>query len=174
MPSRPYHLLSKRSKRRFLKQSVRLAFKESNVDKCIPSTISPILSNSSQSDQSESSFELEFNKDQDQEYQDPEEKPENQSASDIIIYTSSSEEYFSESEDFSKKHENVNAILEKVQSWSINNNVTRSATSELLQILKGHECFGTFPSDSRTVLCTPRFTKKVYNWKGRILLFRDI
>lgn len=42
--------------------------------------------------------------------------------------------------------------LVKIKQWAIKNNVTRTATNQLLSILKNHTCFSDFPGDSRTLL----------------------
>lgn len=43
----------------------------------------------------------------------------------------------------------------KLQKWGASNNITKTALSGLLQILKTHKCFSEFPKDSRTLLHTP-------------------
>lgn len=47
-------------------------------------------------------------------------------------------------------------IKEQLRIWSLNNNVSQIATSELLKILKSHECFRTLPADSRSLRKTQR------------------
>ena len=47
-------------------------------------------------------------------------------------------------------------ILDKISAWSIQNKVSQKATTELLKILRGHQCFSDFPTDCRSLLKTPR------------------
>jgi hypothetical protein len=42
----------------------------------------------------------------------------------------------------------------EVKEWAIKNNITLTACTELLHILKQHECFTSLPLDSRTLLTT--------------------
>lgn len=45
----------------------------------------------------------------------------------------------------------------KLEKWVIKNRITRSATSELLKILRQHKCFeSVLPDDGRSLLATPR------------------
>lgn len=45
-------------------------------------------------------------------------------------------------------------ILNLLSQWAVSNNITNSALSALLKILKSHKCFVSFPSDARTILKT--------------------
>lgn len=46
----------------------------------------------------------------------------------------------------------------KLQKWGTGHNVTHSAISDLLKILKTHQCFSDLPSEARTLLQTPTTT----------------
>lgn len=46
----------------------------------------------------------------------------------------------------------------KLQKWSLDNNISHSATSDLLKLLKTHSCLSYLPSDARTLLHTPTKT----------------
>jgi len=50
--------------------------------------------------------------------------------------------------------DNDNSILKLLAHWTVENNITLSAFSALLKILKTHTCFNHFPVDARTVLKT--------------------
>ncbi|OXA38508.1 hypothetical protein Fcan01_26743 [Folsomia candida] len=61
------------------------------------------------------------------------------------------------SSDFSSDSEvEDNQINEELRKWAIENNVTNSATSSLLKILKKHSCFSELPADARSLLSTRR------------------
>lgn len=45
-------------------------------------------------------------------------------------------------------------ILNLLSQWAVSNNITNSALSALLKILKSHKCFVNFPLDARTILKT--------------------
>lgn len=48
---------------------------------------------------------------------------------------------------------------ESLQNWALSHNITHSATTDLLKILKEHQCFRqSLPSDSRSLLSTPRYS----------------
>jgi len=47
-----------------------------------------------------------------------------------------------------------NSVLKLLTNWTVENNITLSALSALLKILKTHNCFNHFPIDARTVLKT--------------------
>jgi len=47
----------------------------------------------------------------------------------------------------------------KLQKWSAKHNITQTATSDLLKVLKSHSCFQSLPADARSLLQTPRSTK---------------
>jgi hypothetical protein len=51
------------------------------------------------------------------------------------------------------------SIDSELRSWAVNHSVTHSALHDLLQTLKKHSCFHHLPSDSRTLLRTPRQTE---------------
>ncbi|XP_046408227.1 uncharacterized protein LOC124172778 isoform X2 [Ischnura elegans] len=46
----------------------------------------------------------------------------------------------------------------QLAQWALNEGITHSSLSSLLKLLKQHNCFSDLPSDSRTLLCTPRIT----------------
>lgn len=66
---------------------------------------------------------------------------------------------------------------ESLKNWSLKHNITHSATNDLLKLLQGHSCFTNIPSDSRSLLSTPRYStvKDVtpgqyinFNWRPHI------
>ncbi|CAL8129147.1 unnamed protein product [Orchesella dallaii] len=65
--------------------------------------------------------------------------------------TPHSSNFFSETT--SENFKNFN-ILESLRDWSLENNISRTAFSDLLRKLKQHECFKNLPVDPRTVLST--------------------
>ncbi|ODM87221.1 hypothetical protein Ocin01_19461 [Orchesella cincta] len=74
--------------------------------------------------------------------------------SDQCCNKSCSEE--SDSETRSDDNFHIRAAL---RNWSLNNNITHQATTELLKILKQHTCFSDIPKDARTLLSTPKSTR---------------
>jgi len=52
-------------------------------------------------------------------------------------------------------YDNQCLILKLIANWTIEHNITLSALSALLKLLKNHKCFSHFPVDARTVLKTP-------------------
>jgi hypothetical protein len=63
------------------------------------------------------------------------------------------------SPDCSDEEEEVQEDLKYLLAhWAVKNNVSQSAVSDLLAVLKTHECFSDYPVDSRTLLKTPRQT----------------
>lgn len=55
-------------------------------------------------------------------------------------------------------------INDKLLVWSVKNNISQTATNELLKVLRSHECFKSFPSDSRSLRKTQkRFTYRAVN-----------
>lgn len=73
----------------------------------------------------------------------------------------SSDEEISESEESDEFHIISHTecdIKLKLQKWNIDHKITLSATSDLLKILKSHDCFSHLPSDARTLLHTPKTT----------------
>lgn len=65
--------------------------------------------------------------------------------------------------DCSTHNENVHStinIRRQLQLWGVRHQITHSALSDLLKVLKGHQCFETLlPVDPRTLLKTPRSTQ---------------
>ncbi|ODM88970.1 hypothetical protein Ocin01_17712 [Orchesella cincta] len=59
-----------------------------------------------------------------------------------------------ESESDSEQKEGMSLAF--LASWSVKDNINATAVTELLKGLKRHDCFSHFPSDSRTLLKTPR------------------
>lgn len=53
------------------------------------------------------------------------------------------------------------SILKLIANWTIEHNITLSALSSLLKVLKNHKCFSYFPVDARTVLKTPNKPNKI-------------
>lgn len=53
-------------------------------------------------------------------------------------------------------HSASSKIQTQIANWSIGNNIGLKATTELLKILKSHQCFQQLPADSRSLLKTPR------------------
>lgn len=49
-------------------------------------------------------------------------------------------------------------IRKELQKWGITHQVPQNAVSDLLKILKTHQCFSYLPSDSRTLFRTPKST----------------
>jgi len=45
-------------------------------------------------------------------------------------------------------------MLNLLSQWAVGNNITNTALSALLKILKSHKCFDSFPLDARTILKT--------------------
>lgn len=45
---------------------------------------------------------------------------------------------------------------DEIRSWAIKHNLSGTATSSLLKLLRQHTCFKDLPQDYRTLLCTPR------------------
>nr|XP_012234622.1 PREDICTED: uncharacterized protein LOC105679271 [Linepithema humile] len=54
-----------------------------------------------------------------------------------------------------EKKKNFKSLL---RDWAVTNNVNHVALSELIKILRGHECFSNLPVDPRTLLSTPKNT----------------
>jgi len=52
-------------------------------------------------------------------------------------------------------YDNQCFILKLIANWTIEHNITLSALSALLKLLKNHKCFSNFSVDARTVLKTP-------------------
>lgn len=52
-------------------------------------------------------------------------------------------------------YDNQGFILKLIANWITEHNITLSALSALLKLLKNHKCFSYFPVDARTVLKTP-------------------
>jgi len=59
--------------------------------------------------------------------------------------------------------------FELLQSWAVNNNITRNALSDLLKILKTHHCFKSYPSDARTLLNTSTSTSTLAIGNGEFI-----
>lgn len=53
----------------------------------------------------------------------------------------------------------VDNLKERLKIWSVTNNISQIATSELLKLLQAHKCFENFPLDSRALLKTVRSFK---------------
>lgn len=49
-------------------------------------------------------------------------------------------------------------IKDSIRTWSLKNNITHSATTELLKILRSHPTLQDLPKDSRTLIKTPRYS----------------
>ncbi len=64
------------------------------------------------------------------------------------------------SESSSNEHADRNIdIRRKLQLWGVKHQITHSALSDLLKLLKDHKCFDSLlPLDPRTLLKTPRYT----------------
>lgn len=55
----------------------------------------------------------------------------------------------------------VDELRENLRKWSLDNNVTGSATSSLLKLLRNHSCFSKLPADVLSLLLTRRdFVKR--------------
>lgn len=59
----------------------------------------------------------------------------------------------------------------EIKDWSIRHNITNSATSDLLKILRSHNCFSELPADSRSLLSTPRETSTITVAPGKYVAF---
>jgi len=46
-------------------------------------------------------------------------------------------------------------LRSELRHWSLKNNITHQATTELLKIIGQHACFSKIPQDARTLLATP-------------------
>lgn len=79
-----------------------------------------------------------------------------QSNSIFPVPTTSNEKYISSG--------NENSFRNKITTWAVAEQITHKSLNKLLQILKTHSCHSDLPSDSRTLLNTPRTTviKEVY------------
>jgi len=66
--------------------------------------------------------------------------------------------------------EELNLVQDLVE-WSLENNVSQTAVSQLLKVLKKHPCFASLPLDSRTLLKTPRQTQIVDVSPGQYVHF---
>lgn len=50
-------------------------------------------------------------------------------------------------------------IINSIVQWAVTYNITNTALSALLKVLKAHKCFSEFPVDARTVLKTNYVSK---------------
>lgn len=50
------------------------------------------------------------------------------------------------------------SFKEGLKNWALKHRVPNNATTDLLRLLRNHQAFSNLPNDSRTLLCTPRYS----------------